>query len=55
MIEPRFRVDRCEIAGEQGVTENGSYSLAVDYEYILWKCPGVLGRIARGKKLLAWG
>ena len=32
MIEPRYRVERCEIAGGQGVTENGSYSLAVDYE-----------------------
>ena len=32
VIEPRYRVERCEIAGGQGVTENGSYSLAVDYE-----------------------
>ena len=60
VIEPSFRVDRCEIAGGRGVTENGSYSLAVDDEYGRWKCPGVLDsrvglRVGRSSSLGAEG
>ena len=57
MIEPRFRVHRCEIAGGQGVTENGSYSLAVDYEYGRWNAQGcsVGLRVGRSSSLGAEG